>query len=246
MNKKRYLEQPVLNNPVRWLGLNNFHSSELKLRDYYDVGSLENNPLATFLIDTKMDGTKKRFPKGQMIRLILDSNPGISPALNSTQKNHYLVPCLEESRIPRVLSPSHYILNNKKYIEYIVKTKQWKRFVPLKFTFKNGNTFESKIELLPNFEEIIESTLKSNVKHLLNSRLYKEIKEHDRGLSSNGLIVDSKSSKKLIEISNSRLVISIGCLGINGRKDPFKLFVPYLGNNTLCTNLIKLAFFIKR
>lgn len=246
MDKRKYLEQPVLNNPVRWLGLNNFHSSKLKLKDYYNVDSLKCNPLAQFLTDTKMDGTKKRFPKGQMIRLVVDSNPGISPTLNSTQKKHYLVPVFEEPKTPRVLAPSHYILNNKKYIEYIVKTKQWRRFVPLKFTFRNGLTFESKIELLPNFEETIESTLKDNIKHLLNFRLYKEMKECDRSLSSEGLIVDSKSSKKQIEISNSLLVISIGCLGIKSPKDQFRIFVPYSGNNTLCTNLMKLAFFVKR
>ena len=96
---------------------------------YYDLGALASNPFASALVETKLDvSSRTRFPKNQTIRLgVVSTSPPVSPDYPSQSRTYQLTPLpmiIERKHRPM---PSSYMVNNNKYINYVVKSGKWRQ-----------------------------------------------------------------------------------------------------------------------
>lgn len=146
------LKHPVLQHPERYIKGKKYHSSELYQRGFYD--SLDSNIIAQGFTCTKSNGLKYRFPVGNMVRLIV----------NKVNDESYLMPYFPTKESKIGLYPSSYILNDERFIDFIIKSKQYKRFIPQKFRFKNESSIINKVQLLPTFKEAISEHNLSRIK----------------------------------------------------------------------------------
>lgn len=174
----KLLRHPILRNPAVWLEGPKYHSPELLSKSFYDSELLKKNPFALSMLSTRMDGSRKRFPKGQMIQLVVDTdNAEISHNIKSFDRTYYLVPALEEPDKRKNLFTSFYIINNRTYVEYCLGGNKWRRFVPQKFRYSNHSRLESRLKVLPNMADVIESGLRARISLYLECTVFDETTE---------------------------------------------------------------------
>lgn len=239
-------KHPLLSNPIKWLKNNKYHSDEFYSTSYYDTDSINSNPFAQALTDTKMDGSRIRYPKGQMVQLVVDEYSevtSIDAARLSESKKYFLVPLINKPEQNSVLYPSHYILKNQHYIDYIVKTNQWRKYVPQKFRFKNDKALGAKVNILPDIAKIIPHVYEQNIIRLMSET---RNLEPYKGLSKeSGLVLSfSKTSNEpaisfhnSLPIVNMKRIISKNEINLQNEES----FIPFDGNSDLCFNLFSLA-----
>ncbi|CUM67281.1 uncharacterized protein PRCAT00004974001 [Priceomyces carsonii] len=216
-------KHPVLINPSKYLRGTKRHASELYREDYYDTESLNCNPFANALIGTRSDGQRIRFPRGEMIRLIVDR---INDEL-------YLVPLIEDPQKDTALIPSHYILNNERYIEFTEAIKQWKRYIPQKYKFRNSETILNQIKLLPDFRNSILKAYENKVKTLL-PKAKKKLRDEP------GFLCTSEGELFLFEGLNPVVNINTLVSDLN-MKEP--IAISYKENLELCKAIFLLLDF---
>ncbi|CCE82350.1 Piso0_002073 [Millerozyma farinosa CBS 7064] len=156
--KREILEHPVLRTPEKWLNIERSHNVELYNSGYYDPIALRNNPFANMLTDNKMDGSRIRFPIGQMHQLAVDFKK-----VDTEKKNLFLVPVVTKPELNTTLYAAQYILNNRKYINYIFNSGQWRRFIPPKFRFKNSSSVVSAVRPLSDFGDVLQGLLEQKL-----------------------------------------------------------------------------------
>lgn len=241
------IKHPLLSNPIKWLKNNKYHSSEFYLTSYYDANSINSNPFAQALTETKMDGSRIRYPKGHMVQLVVDENSeltSIESAQSSESKNYFLMPLINKTEQNSALYPSHYILKNQHYIDYIVKTNQWRKYVPQKFRFKNDKSLGNKVNILPDIAKIIPHIYEQNIIKLMSER--KNLEPSKFLIQESGLALSfSKASyEPAITFKNSLPILNMNRIipknnEINLQRE--ETFIPFHGNADLCFNLISLA-----
>lgn len=236
------IKHPLLSNPVKWLKHNKYHSADFYETSFYNTKSISSNPFAQILSETRMDGTRIRFPKGQMLQLVVDSYP--EPVLSlapSKDKNYFLTPLINKPEPNSVLFPSHYILKSHTYINYIIKSNQWRRFIPQKFKFKNDKVLGSRVNVLPNIETIIPAIYEENITRLLPESNAKEMTTEPP--TDMGLILNfEKEGETLITFKDSTPIINLSKFPFTKTKESYKgkLFITYRENPELCFNIVSL------
>lgn len=158
--KREILEHPVLRTPEKWLNIERSHNAKLYIHGYYDLKALKNNPFANMLTDNKMDGSRIRFPIGQMHQLAVDFKKA-----DTRKKSLFLVPVVTKPEPNTTLYAAQYILNNKKYINYIFNSGQWRKFIPPKFRFKNSSGIVLAVQPLSDFGDVLQRLLEQKLLH---------------------------------------------------------------------------------
>lgn len=244
---KACFKHPLLSNPVKWLRNNKYHSSEFYTKSYYDTISINSNPFAQALTETRMDGSRIRYPKGQMVQIVVDGyqeSSSIDTAESSEDKNYFLMPLINKPEQNSVLFPSHYILKNQHYIDYIVKTNQWRRYVPQKFRFKNDKVLGAKVNILPDITKTIPHIYEQNILKLM---LETTTTEYNKGQAQeNGLVLNFSSTSNEPAISFDGKIPIVNMNRIIPNKKEIKsqkgeLFISFEGNADLCFNLFSLT-----
>lgn len=244
---KACFNHPLLSNPVKWLRNKKYHSPEFYTKSYYDTNSINSNPFAQALTETRMDGSRIRYPKGQMVQIVVDSyqeSDSIGPAESSEDKNYFLMPLINKPEQNSALFPSHYILKNQHYIDYIVKTNQWRRYVPQKFRFKNDKVLGAKVNVLPDITKTIPYIYERNILRLMPET---RTTAYNKGqVRENGLVLtfSATSNEPAISFDNNLPIVNMN--RIISKKNEIKsqkgeLFVSFDENVDLCFNLLSLA-----
>lgn len=219
----RHLQHPLLRNPAKWLrGITKRHSESLYVTDRYDSSSLNANPFALLLQQTRKDVSGYRFPLGNMVQVIVKRK--------SKEVGAYeLVPVLEKPAIGQ--HPASYVINNRTYVDLL--KARGVRPIPLKHKQRNASLM-SQLQLLDSFADDIE-------------RLYE--KDIEKGLDdiSNGLEseigpamilqpCDGHNSQSFIGWKLNTPVLRTSSVGQ-------EILVPYKTNEKLCAAAVKSARF---
>lgn len=143
------MRHPLLVLPQNYIKGPKYLNKSLLDPKYYDLGALASNPFASALVETKLDvSSRTRFPKNQTIRLgVVSTSPPVSPDYPSQSRTYQLTPLpmiIERKHRPM---PSSYMVNNNKYINYVVKSGKWRQYIPLKFRFKNDNAIGNRPQI---------------------------------------------------------------------------------------------------
>ena len=246
---KACVKHPLLSNPVKWLRNNKYHSPEFYTKSYYDTNSINSNPFAQALTETRMDGSRIRYPKGQMVQIVVDSyreSSSIGTTESSEDKNYFLMPLINKPEENSPLFPSHYILKNRHYIDYIVKTNQWRRYVPQKFRFKNDKVLGAKVNVLPDIAKTIPHIYEQNILKLISET---RTTDYTKDLvQENGLVLNfsSTSNEPAISFDNKLPIVNMNKISPNNneiKSQRGELFIPFDGNADLCFNLFSLAVY---
>lgn len=244
---KACFKHPLLSNPVKWLRNDKYHSPEFYTRSYYDTNSINSNPFAQALRETRMDGSRVRYPEGQMVQIVVDSyqdSSSIDKVESSENKNYFLMPLINKPEQNSVLYPSHYILKNQHYIDYIVKTNQWRKYVPQKFRFKNDKVLGAKVNILPDIAKTIPRIYKQNILKLMSET---RTTDYIKGLDQEyGFVLNfsGTSNDPAISFDNKLPIINMNRIMPNMneiKSQKRELFLSFEGNADLCFNLFSLA-----
>lgn len=238
---KACFKHPLLTNPVKWLKGNKYHSPEFYQTSYYDTDTINSNPFALVLTETRMDGSRTRFPKGQMVQLVVDTTP---QKTSSNNKDYFLLPLINKGIANSSLYPSHYILKNQQYIDYVVKTQQWRKYVPQKFRFKNDKFLGGKVNLLPNIVKIVPRIYEQNVINVLSTSEYAVFQ--DDPTQADGFVLNFEGTmSEPICLFNGRIpVVNMNRILSEGNEILSKkglLFIPYCGNIDMSFNIFSLV-----
>lgn len=160
---------PLLLRPQNYIKGPKYLNKSLLDTKYYDLGALASNPFAAALVETKLDvSSKTRFPRNQTIRLsVTSTSPPVSPDYPSQSRTYELAPLPMKTEGKHRPMPSSYVVNNSKYINYVVKSGKWRQYIPLKFRFKNdnaiGNRPQVSLELGSNIYEVYVKEIKQRL-----------------------------------------------------------------------------------
>lgn len=151
---------PVLKNPVKWLkGVKVRHSEKLPILENYDVKDLESNPYAQILSDFRFDVSRKSFPIGDMVQIIVDKK----------NDEYWLKPVL--AKPTKGQNPARYVLNSEDYIEFL----SLKQFLPMPFKYMvKSPSLASRTKILPRFTEEVKQMYVDKIKKLLENVISEE------------------------------------------------------------------------
>jgi hypothetical protein len=262
--KKQYLTQPLLVNPSKWLRSKKWHQSDLYRHGYYDSNSMTYNPFALALMDTKSDGTMVRFPRGNMIELIVESVPEwFFPSISESESesvsksksksgsesknsnsgskrnkevNQWIVPVLEGLDKKVYYYTSNYIINNARYASYVATEGRglYFRFYPRKLSYKNSNVNKNQVKLMPDFVNIIRSYLETNIAKELATTSFSTSMLKEQGIK----LSNTGPLFKFDQIPTINIQLLLPDYNLNQ-----DLFISYKDNSWLCKNLIDLVNF---
>lgn len=117
-------------NNIKLLRSKKVHSPELYLPQYYD--SLASNPFVSLLLDTKANATKNRFPVGNMVKLTAEY-------VTEPKKSLVVIPVINNYiSLAKYAHTSQYIINNRRYIESVLRDGSYRRFYPRKLIYKSN------------------------------------------------------------------------------------------------------------
>lgn len=242
--KREILEHPVLRTPEKWLNIERSHNAKLYNSGYYDFKALRNNPFANMLTDNKMDGSRIRFPIGQMHQLAVDFKK-----VDTEKKNLFLVPVVTKPEPNTTLYTAQYILNNRKYINYVFNSGQWRRFIPPKFRFKNSSSVVLAVQTLSDFGDVLQGLLEQKLLDAwINADLSSDNNsgEHSLTLILTGddtadipIVVSDSSSSKIMMNRCSKSIAE----HLARETGTDKLTIPYDKNKELCALILQLAYY---
>lgn len=244
---KACFNHPLLSNPVKWLRNNKYHSPEFYTKSYYETNSINSNPFAQALKETRMDGSRIRYPKGQMVQIVVDSyqeSSSIGTVESSEDKNYFLMPLINKPEQNSALFPSHYILKNQHYIDYIVKTNQWRRYVPQKFRFRNDKVLGAKVNVPPDITKTIPYIYERNILKLMpetRTTAYNKDQVQENGFV---LTFSATSNEPAISFDNNLPIVNMNRIISNKneiKSQEGELFISFDENVDLCFNLFSLA-----
>ncbi|KAK6465163.1 hypothetical protein DFJ63DRAFT_9133 [Scheffersomyces coipomensis] len=226
---KTYLKHPVLVNPTKWIRSPKIHESNLYLTGFYNSKSLENNPFAKALIDTKADGLGTRFPVGSMIHLTADTPPD-----KRESSNYWIMPIINHSiSLDKYFFTSHYMINNEVYVNEMIRQgkKVSTRFLPRKIIHRNGK-LRGEIIFMPGFSDVVKQRYEQDIIRLLSIQTASaQSKKQNAGLT----LTKQGPSVKVV---GSDVIINIKKLSPYFDFEEEELFIPYEQNNELCELII--------
>ncbi|OBA23962.1 hypothetical protein METBIDRAFT_36893 [Metschnikowia bicuspidata var. bicuspidata NRRL YB-4993] len=153
---RTYLQHPFFKNPVKWLrGVKKRHSPQLCLDGFYDTTSLNVNPFAKSLLETRLDVSRTRFPLENMVQIIVSES--------EKHGAYELVPVLQKPTCGQ--NPASYVINNKSYIKFLSR----KRFapIPLKYKHKSSSVIGA-IKPPQDLATDIDSLYRSKIKKMID------------------------------------------------------------------------------
>ncbi|QBM86083.1 hypothetical protein METSCH_A07180 [Metschnikowia aff. pulcherrima] len=153
---RSYLQHPLLKNPVKWLrGVPKRHECDLQLQGYYDTKSLDSNPFAASLQDTRFDVSKIRFPIGNTVQIVVNKIHDLT--------TYRLTPVLEKPRYGQ--NPASYVINNKYYIDFLAR----KRFMPIPLKYRHrSSSMIGSIKSSSDFSSEIQTLYKEKIIQLID------------------------------------------------------------------------------
>lgn len=232
------LHKSLLVNTLKHFRGKKWHSQELYDNLFYTQECLESNPFAQALLSTKEDGSRARFPRGNMVELTVGPIPEdkvnhyvATKGKRNKVKSFWLVPILQPLSKKLYNYTSGYMILNQRYISSIMGAKGLaNRFIPRKFFHLNLDLIEN-VEIVPNFEKILSKQLEDDIIQGLKSSTSEEDPD------TNGLRL--KTTGEIFQFVDKTPVININKL-IPGQFNQ-EMFISFKTNPQLCQSIIKMV-----
>ncbi|RLV87979.1 hypothetical protein JA9_002482 [Meyerozyma sp. JA9] len=176
---------PLLVLPQNYIKGPKYLNSSLLSTAYYEPGALASNPFASALVETRLDvASKTRFPKNQTIRLgVTSTAPPVAPDFPSQSRTFQLAPLPMEIDGKHRPMPSSYMVNNSKYINYVVKSGKWRQYIPSKFRFKNDNAIGNRPQISSELSSEVHEVYVEKMKKKLYEQKKSEQNQNEPGMT---------------------------------------------------------------
>lgn len=199
-----------INGLLKHTSARRWHSPECYISNDYSR-TIKSNPFAQSLLRTHHESGSTRFPNGSLIPLVPIKRDG-----------EFQLELQDTVNVNDIVAPS-YILGNQRVLKTVEIRKMWHRYISLKFKTKNGDRAVYNTKPMPGISDIYRKKLETRI---ISELAYRKFVDSDEGIQmiSRGQLIDFSSS-----------VIKI-CLP-NIEND---VFIPYLGNEELCYNILRL------